>query len=134
MAEFGTIYFSLDGEFVAVKGDVTFNLSGGSKSFTANMDGSLHTSFERQPYTAEISSVSASATDINRLRDLYRRCSENGNGFTAVFDMSGECATGSATTITFINALLGGQIALSGQTGEVSGLVVAAPEMRTEQT
>ena len=134
MAKFGTIYFTLDSETISLTGDVTFNLSGGTKTVAANMDGTLHTTFERKPYTAEISGVSADSTKINKLLELYRRCSENGDGFTAFFQMSGECATGSATNVTFINASFGGEIVLSGQTGEVTGLVVAAPRIRTEQT
>lgn len=133
MADFGTIYFSLDGENIAVRGDVTFRISGGMKSFSSNMDGTLHTSFERQPFLAEIGAVSASATDLSLLRDLFKRCSQNGDGFTAVFDLSGECSFGAATTITFINAYLGGEMSLSGQSGEISGLVVAAPQMRMTQ-
>jgi hypothetical protein len=130
---FGTIYFSLNGEMISVRGEVTFNLSGGTKEFESNLDGTVHNKFMRAPKTAEISGISGVTTSLLRLTELFRTCSENGDGFTAVFDLTGECSTG-GTTITFIDAVVGGQIVLAGSTGEISGLVIAAQNVRVTET
>lgn len=132
--QFGTIYFSINGENISVRGDVTFNISGGSKDFEANLDGTNHTRFTRAPKTADISGISGVTTSILRLTQLFRECATNGNGFTAIFDLTGECSGASGTTITFVDAVIGGQIILAGATGEISGLMIASDNVRITET
>lgn len=128
---YGTIYLSLDGELVSVKGTVTMNLSGGERTFEANMDGTVHTRFTRAPKTAEISAISGVTVSVNRLLELFRQCGEA--GFSAIFDLSGDCATG-GTTIHFIDAQLGGSVTLDAETGEITGIVIAAQDVRVTET
>lgn len=131
--KFGTIYFTINGEMVSVRGNVTFNLSGGSKGFEANLDGTNHVTFARAPKTANIAGISGVTTSLTRLSELFRECSDD-NGFTAIFDLTGECSGASGTTITFIDAVIGGELILDGATGEITGLVIASDNVRTKET
>jgi hypothetical protein len=130
---FGSIYFSINGEMISVRGDVTFNLSGGVKEFESNLDGTVHNKFTRAPKTAEISGISGVTTSLLRLTELFRTCADQGDGFIAAFDLNGECST-AGTTITFIDAVIGGQIVLAGSTGEISGIVIASQNVRIIET
>jgi hypothetical protein len=125
---FGTIVFSFNGELVSLKGTVTINnLGGGEKTVESNMDGSVHYRFTRQIPTADITSISGSSFSVNRLRQLFRECQNN--GFSAIFDVSGACST-NGTTYNFINAELIGNMSIDLETGEVTGLQVASQDLR----
>jgi hypothetical protein len=128
---FGTIVFSLNGELISLKGTVTINnLGGGEKTIESNMDGSAHYRFTRQIPTADISSISGTNVSINRLRELFRQCQNT--GFSAIFDVSGACATG-GTTYNFINAELIGNMSIDLETGEITGLQIASQDVRINE-
>lgn len=126
MADFGVIELSIDGETVAIKGNVTFNnLNLSEKTFEANMDGTMHSSSAPMVATAEIEGVSACALPIEEIVRIVNRCIDEDQGVSAIFGLGGTC-TANFKTINFVDAEVGGTVNLDGATGEVSGIVLAA--------
>lgn len=129
MSDFGQIYMSIDGENISVSGNVTFNnLNGGETSFEANMDRSLHSTFTPMVATAEIENLSACTIPIEELVAIANRCSSDGERIGVGFALTGACAD-TPKTIYFADAKLGGTINLDGSTGQVSGFVIASPDI-----
>ena len=126
--EYGTIVLWIDGEYVSLKGDVTLNLSGGEKTFTSNMDGSLDTEFSRQPITMELSGISGTQVPIETVLGYFKQCATDGEVTDVLLLLSGACST-DQDRYNFKDARFGGAIQLNARTGEISGVVIAASEV-----
>lgn len=112
---FGEFTLTCDGRAFSGRGAWTIKPSTFTRTSASNQDGSMYQTQENKPATAE---GSISACDSG-WEELIEKCDA-----TVTLTL-----TGTGTTYTFVNANVDGDAELDTNTGEVSGIMISAPEV-----